>query len=89
MHTGSGVTALSPLGARGFRAEIAAFLRAVRTGAPAPVSAQEALLALQVALAAAESIRSGVPVALLDESTKVPIALAGVAVQVNSDGSVR
>jgi myo-inositol 2-dehydrogenase/D-chiro-inositol 1-dehydrogenase len=49
---------LTQLGDRGFRAEIAAFLEAVENGAPSPVPAEEGLLALEVALAAAESLRT-------------------------------
>jgi myo-inositol 2-dehydrogenase/D-chiro-inositol 1-dehydrogenase len=49
---------LSQLGDRGFRAEIGAFLEAVDAGSPSPVRAEEALLALEVAHAAAESLRT-------------------------------
>ena len=48
---------LSQLGDRGFRAEIAAFLQAVDDGSPSPVAAEEALGALELSLAAAESLR--------------------------------
>ena len=50
--------ALSQLGNRGFVAEIAAFLDAVESGGPSPVPAEEGLLALEVALAAVESLRT-------------------------------
>jgi myo-inositol 2-dehydrogenase/D-chiro-inositol 1-dehydrogenase len=51
--------ALNQLGNRGFDAEIAAFLGAVEHGSPSPVPAEEALLALEVSLAAAESLGTG------------------------------
>ncbi|MGK5683148.1 Gfo/Idh/MocA family oxidoreductase [Actinoplanes sp. URMC 104] len=43
-------------------AELAAFTEAVRTGAPAPVTGEDARAALAIALAAAESVRTGKPV---------------------------
>jgi myo-inositol 2-dehydrogenase/D-chiro-inositol 1-dehydrogenase len=43
-------------------AELAAFVDAVRTGAPAPVTGEDARAALQIALAAAASVRDGRPV---------------------------
>jgi myo-inositol 2-dehydrogenase/D-chiro-inositol 1-dehydrogenase len=55
---GAPARALSQLGNRGFVAETRAFLDAVASGGPSPVSAEEALLALEVALAATESLRS-------------------------------
>ena len=49
---------LSQLGNRGFVAEVAAFLDAVGSGGPSPVPAEEGMLALEVALAAEESLRT-------------------------------
>ncbi|GIF20114.1 myo-inositol 2-dehydrogenase [Paractinoplanes tereljensis] len=43
-------------------AELAAFAAAVRTGAPPPVTGEDARAALAIALAAAESVRTGHPV---------------------------
>ncbi|HEY4605169.1 MAG TPA: Gfo/Idh/MocA family oxidoreductase [Blastococcus sp.] len=43
-------------------AELAAFVDAVRAGRPAPVGGEDARAALTIALAAAESVRSGRPV---------------------------
>src|SRR3954470_11150260 len=43
-------------------AELAAFVDAVRAGRPAPVGGEDARAALAIALAAAESVRSGRPV---------------------------
>jgi myo-inositol 2-dehydrogenase/D-chiro-inositol 1-dehydrogenase len=43
-------------------AELAAFIDAVRAQAPAPVGGEDARAALAIALAAAESVRSGGPV---------------------------
>jgi myo-inositol 2-dehydrogenase/D-chiro-inositol 1-dehydrogenase len=43
-------------------AELAAFVEAVRTGGPAPVTGHDARAALAIALAAAESVRAGRPV---------------------------
>src|SRR5687768_12735352 len=43
-------------------AELAAFVDAVRGGAPAPVGGEDARAALAIALAAAESVRAGRPV---------------------------
>lgn len=57
-RAGAAPQAISQLGDRGFRAEVAAFLDAVATGGPSPVPAEEGLLALQVALAAVESLRT-------------------------------
>ncbi|MFL6129219.1 MAG: Gfo/Idh/MocA family oxidoreductase [Mycobacteriales bacterium] len=45
-----------------YTAELAAFVEAVRTGTPAPVSGVDARAALAIALAAAESARTGQPV---------------------------
>jgi predicted dehydrogenase len=59
MNTSSGaVRHFSQLGSRGFHRQIAAFLESVMTGGPPPVSAQEGLLALQISLAAVESLRT-------------------------------
>jgi myo-inositol 2-dehydrogenase/D-chiro-inositol 1-dehydrogenase len=45
-----------------YTAELAAFVDAVRTRTPAPVTGEDARAALSIALAAAESVRSGRPV---------------------------
>jgi myo-inositol 2-dehydrogenase/D-chiro-inositol 1-dehydrogenase len=49
--------------------ELAAFVEAVRTGTPAPVTGDDARAALAIALAAAESVRAGRPVRI-DEVEK-------------------
>jgi myo-inositol 2-dehydrogenase / D-chiro-inositol 1-dehydrogenase len=53
----------------GYTGELAAFVDAVRTGTPAPVTGEDARAALAIALAAAESVRAGRPVRL-DEVEK-------------------
>jgi myo-inositol 2-dehydrogenase/D-chiro-inositol 1-dehydrogenase len=45
-----------------YTAELAAFVDAVRTGGPSPVTGEDARSALSIALAAAESVRAGRPV---------------------------
>ena len=50
--------------AEAYTAELAAFVEAVRTGTPAPVTGQDARAALAIALAAAESARIGQAVRL-------------------------
>jgi myo-inositol 2-dehydrogenase/D-chiro-inositol 1-dehydrogenase len=55
---GAAPRALSQLGNRGFLAEIGAFLDAVESGGPSPVPAEDGRTALEVALAAAESLRT-------------------------------
>jgi myo-inositol 2-dehydrogenase / D-chiro-inositol 1-dehydrogenase len=45
-----------------YTAELTAFVDAVRTGAPPPVTGEDARAALAIALAAAESVRAGRPV---------------------------
>ena len=57
---------VSQLGNRGFVAEIGAFLDAVASGGPSPVPAEDGLLALEVALAAVESLRTRRTVHLTD-----------------------
>lgn len=57
-------TTFEPLGDRGFRAEIAAFVDAIRRDTPSPVSATEGRAALRTALGALESVRLGRPVDL-------------------------
>jgi myo-inositol 2-dehydrogenase/D-chiro-inositol 1-dehydrogenase len=47
-------------------AELAAFVTAVREGTPAPVGGEDARAALAIALAAAESVRSGRPVRIAE-----------------------
>jgi myo-inositol 2-dehydrogenase / D-chiro-inositol 1-dehydrogenase len=47
-------------------AELAAFVDAVRDGGPAPVGGQDARSALAIALAAAESVRTGRPVRIAE-----------------------
>ena len=56
--SGSAPQSISQLGNRGFVAEVAAYLDAVESGGPSPVPAEEAMLALEVALAAEESLRT-------------------------------
>ncbi|MGY1634032.1 Gfo/Idh/MocA family oxidoreductase [Geodermatophilus sp. SYSU D01186] len=53
----------------GYTGELAAFVDAVRTGTPAPVTGEDARAALAIALAAAESVRAGRPVRI-DEVEK-------------------
>lgn len=60
------VTLFDTLGDRGFRAEIGAFVDAVRAGGPSPVPATEALAALRTGLAAEVSLREHRPVALVE-----------------------
>jgi predicted dehydrogenase len=48
-----------PLGARGYVAEVAGFVDAVRAGGPSPVPAEAGFGAARTALAALESIRTG------------------------------
>jgi len=55
---GAAPRTISQLGNRGFVAEIAAFLDAVESGGPSPVTAEEGLASLEVALAAVESLQS-------------------------------
>ena len=50
-------------------AELAAFVGAVRDGTPAPVGGEDARSALEIAVAAAQSVESGRPV-LIDELAK-------------------
>ena len=50
-------------------AELAAFLDAVRYGEPAPVGGEDARAALAIALAAAQSVRSGRPVKIAEMDT--------------------
>ena len=52
-----------------YTAELAAFVDAVRSGTPAPVTGEDARGALAIALAAAESVRAGRPVRI-DEVAK-------------------
>ena len=52
-----------------YTAELAAFVDAVRTGTPPPVTGEDARAALEIALAAAESVRAGRPVRI-DEVAK-------------------
>jgi myo-inositol 2-dehydrogenase / D-chiro-inositol 1-dehydrogenase len=52
--------------AAAYVAELAAFVDAVRDGGPAPVGGQDARSALAIALAAAESVRSGRPVRIAE-----------------------
>ena len=52
-----------------YTAELTAFVDAVRTGTPAPVTGEDARGALMIALAAAESVRAGGPVRI-DEVEK-------------------
>jgi myo-inositol 2-dehydrogenase / D-chiro-inositol 1-dehydrogenase len=52
-----------------YTAELASFVESVRTGTPAPVTGEDARGALAIALAAAESVRTGRPVRI-DEVAK-------------------
>jgi myo-inositol 2-dehydrogenase/D-chiro-inositol 1-dehydrogenase len=53
-----------PLGERGYSAELAAFVEAVRTGGPSPVPVEAGHQALRTALAARRSLETGQPVDL-------------------------
>lgn len=55
---------LDVLGDRGFRAEIRAFVEAIRTGGPSPIPAAAARDALRTAIAALTSVRTGQPVTI-------------------------
>jgi myo-inositol 2-dehydrogenase/D-chiro-inositol 1-dehydrogenase len=57
-RAGQPPVALSQLGNRGFSAEVTAFLGAVESGSPSPVPAAEGVRALEMALAAADSVRT-------------------------------
>lgn len=65
-RAGEAARDLSQLGNRGFHAQIAAFLAAIADGTPSPVPAEDGLLALQVSLAAVESLRAGRAVRLAE-----------------------
>ncbi|QIG43381.1 Gfo/Idh/MocA family oxidoreductase [Nocardioides anomalus] len=65
---GAAPRTISQLGNRGFVAEVAAFLDAVEDGGPSPVQAEDGRLALEVALAAVESLRTRRVVHLSDRS---------------------
>ncbi|MGI8433732.1 MAG: Gfo/Idh/MocA family protein [Nocardioidaceae bacterium] len=52
-------TWFDPLGDRGYRAEIATFVKTVQAGSASPVPAEEGYRALRTALAAVESVRTG------------------------------
>ena len=67
----AGRTAQTPrsdqvLMAGAYVAELSAFVDAVRDGDPAPVGGQDARAALEIALAAAQSVRSGGPVQIAE-----------------------
>jgi len=57
-------TLFDPLGERGFRSEVAAFVNAIRQNLEPPVTATEARTALATAVAARESVRAGRPVTI-------------------------
>jgi len=59
-----GTTWFDPLGERGYRSEVAAFVEAVREGGTSPVPVEAGLEATRTALAAHESLRTGQPVDL-------------------------
>lgn len=61
-------TRFDPLGGRGFQAEIAAFVDAIRRDTDPPVTANDGRAALRTALAALESVRFGRPVDLTTAS---------------------
>lgn len=67
---GAAPQAISQLGNRGFRAEIDAFLDAIESGGPSPVPPDEGLLALEIALAAMESLQTRRTVHLTRRGTK-------------------
>jgi predicted dehydrogenase/threonine dehydrogenase-like Zn-dependent dehydrogenase len=54
---------------KGHRAEVAAFLEAVRTGAPTPISEEESILSTALTFAAARSIREARPIGSEEFST--------------------
>ena len=67
----AGRTAQTPrsdqvLMAGAYVAELSAFVDAVRGGDPAPVGGKDARAALEIALAAAQSVRSGGPVQIAE-----------------------
>jgi predicted dehydrogenase len=62
--TDGGTTWFDPLGERGYRGEVAAFVEAVRAGGPSPVPVEAGVEAARTALAARESLRTGQPVDL-------------------------
>ena len=57
-RAGGPIQSINQLGNRGFRAEVGAFLEGIESGGPSPVPAEEALVALEVALGAVESLRT-------------------------------
>ena len=65
-----GTVRLDPLGVRGFRAEIAAFVDAARNGRPTPVTAEDGFDALATSLAALESIRTSRPVDMTERAAR-------------------
>ena len=62
--TGGPTEWFDPIGDRGYRAEMAAFVDAARSGGPSPVPVECGYEALRVALAARESIRTREPIDL-------------------------
>jgi myo-inositol 2-dehydrogenase/D-chiro-inositol 1-dehydrogenase len=63
-RTDGSTTWFHPLGERGYRGEVAAFVDAVRAGGPSPVPVEAGFEAARTALAARESLRTGQPVDL-------------------------
>lgn len=61
--TEAGTTAASPVAADGYRRQLEAFLESVRTGNEPPVTVEDAIASLRLALAAIESASAGRPVA--------------------------
>lgn len=56
--SGAAAQTINQLGNRGFIAEIKVFIDAIESGGPSPLSAEDGLVALEVALAATESLRT-------------------------------
>ena len=69
---GAAPQAISQLGSRGFRAEVSAFLDAIEFGGPSPVPPEEGLLALEIALAAMESLQTRRTVPLTGRGKEPP-----------------
>ncbi len=59
-------------GSNSFADEIRSFLASIKNGTPVPVTAEEALTALQIALAANDSLRTGQPVEVYNGTPQAP-----------------
>lgn len=75
----SAVRNMLMLGSNSFVSQISSFLTSIRNGTPVPVSGEAALTALEIALAANESLHTGEPVDL------VPVRLESTSEQDHSD----